>query len=199
MRSTTARSSSGLNGLRKNASAPASRAASAVPPSEPLRTTTGIAFVAGTEIYYLAGNSNFLGKNDPIGKEASFADVVAAANAARKEIGAKWFVTTDYRMWSMLRWHLRDRVPVVQLNERARYVGFRAPLLEGDVALYVAPEGNRNLALWDRTSAIRQTVGKVDLAWRGAVYDVYTLQKVTGFRPVLSPPPGDPLYVAAPN
>ena len=125
--------------------------------------------------------------------------MVAAADTARKGAGAKWFVTTDYRMWSMLRWHLRDAVPVVQLNERTRYIGFRAPTLEGDVALYVAPEGNRNLVLWDRTSATRQTVGKVDLAWRSVVYDVYVLQKVTGFRPVLSPSPGDPFYVAAPN
>jgi hypothetical protein len=99
----------------------------------------------------------------------------------------------------MLRWHLRDAVPVIQLNERARYIGFRDPGLDGDVALYVAPEGNRNLALWDMTRAIRQTAGQVDLSWRGVTYDVYSLQKVTGLRPVLSPPPGDPFYVAAPN
>ena len=159
----------------------------------------GIAFVAATEFYYLTGKANLLGKNDPIGKEISFADIVAAADAARKDTGAKWFVTTDYRIWSMLRWHLRDAVPVIQLNERARYVGFRNPTLDGDAALYVAPEGNRNLVRWDRTNAMRQTVGKVDLAWRGVSYDVYMLQKVTGFKPLLSPPPGDPLYVAAPN
>jgi 4-amino-4-deoxy-L-arabinose transferase-like glycosyltransferase len=159
----------------------------------------GIAFVAATELYYLTGKANVLGKDDPIGKEISFADVVAAADVARRDAGAKWFVTTDYRMWSMLRWHLRDAVPVIQLNERARYIGFRHPALDGDVALYVAPKGNRNLVLWNRTNATRQTVGKVDLAWRGVTYDVYIMQKVTGFKPVLSPPPGDPLYVAAPN
>jgi 4-amino-4-deoxy-L-arabinose transferase-like glycosyltransferase len=159
----------------------------------------GIAFVAAAEVYYLTGKANYLGKNDPIGKEASFADVVAAADAARKDAGAKWFVTTDYRMCAMLRWHLRDAVPVIQLNERARYIGFRDPTLDGDTALYVAPKGNRNLVLWNGTSALRQTVGQADLSWRGITYDVYELQKVTGFRPVLSPPPGDPLYVAAPN
>jgi 4-amino-4-deoxy-L-arabinose transferase-like glycosyltransferase len=159
----------------------------------------GIAFVAATELYYLTGKSNYLGKNDPIGKEASFADVVTAANAARKQVGARWFMTTDYRMCAMLRWHLRDTVPVIQLNERARYVGFRAPVLDGDVALYLAPKGNRNLVLWDKTGATRQTVGETDLTWRGVVYDVYMLQKVTGFKPVLSPPSGDPFSVAAPN
>jgi hypothetical protein len=159
----------------------------------------GIAFVAVTEIYYLTGTANYLGKDDPIGKEARFADVVAAADAARKDAGARWFVTTDYRICAMLRWHLRDAVPVIELNERARYVGFRAPDLDGDVALYVAPKGNRNLVLWDKTNAVRQTVGETDLSWRGVTYDVYVLQKVTGFKPVLSPPPDDPLYAAAPN
>jgi 4-amino-4-deoxy-L-arabinose transferase-like glycosyltransferase len=159
----------------------------------------GIAFVAATELYYLTGKANYLGKNDPIGKETGFADVVSAADAARKDAGAKWFVTTDYRMCAMLRWHLRDTVPVIQLNERERYLGFRDPGIEGDVALYVAPEGNRNLVLWEKTNAARQTVGKVDLSWRGVIYDVYMLQKVTAFKPVLSPPPGNPLYVAAPN
>ena len=159
----------------------------------------GIAFVAAAELYYLTGKANYLGKDDPIGKEISFADVVAAADAARKEVGARWFVTTDYRMCAMLRWHLRDAVPVVQLNERARYIGFRAPVLDGDTALYVAPKGNRNLVLWDKTSAARQTVGETDLTWRGVTYDVYLLQKVTGLKPVLAPPRGDPLYVAAPN
>jgi len=159
----------------------------------------GITFVAATELYYLNGKANYLGKNDPIGKEAGFADVVAAADAARKEAGAGWFVTTDYRMCAMLRWHLRDTVPVIQLNERARYVGFRDPALAGDAALYVAPKGNRNLVLWDRTNAVRQTVGETNLTWRGVTYDVYMLQKVTGFRPALSPRAGDPLYVAVPN
>ena len=159
----------------------------------------GIAFVAATEVYYLAGTANYLGKDDPIGKEARFADVVAAADAARKDAGARWFVTTDYRMCAMLRWHLRDAVPVIQLNERARYVGFHDPMLEGDVALYVAPKGNRNLVLWDKTNAVRQTVGETDLSWRGVTYDAYMLQKVTDLKPVLSPRPGDPFYVAAPN
>ena len=45
----------------------------------------------------------------------------------------------------------------------------------------------------------RQTVGETDLTWRGVIYDVYMLQKVTGFHPVLSPPSGDPLYIAVPN
>ena len=102
-------------------------------------------------------------------------------------------------MYSMLRWHLRDTVPVVQLNERSRYIGFRNPALDGPAGLYVAPKDNPRPNVWSGTGAALQPVGQADLAWRGTIYDVYAFQKVTGWHPVFSPPPGDPLYEARPN
>lgn len=93
-----------------------------------LSIVSGIAFVAAAQIYYICGTVNHLKGNDPIGKEAGFAGVVAAADIERNAIGAKWFATTDYRIYSLLRWHLRDVVvPVVQVNERLRFVGFVEP------------------------------------------------------------------------
>ena len=160
---------------------------------------SGIAFVVAAHVYYILGSANYLGRNDPIGKEARFGDVVAAADGKRKEIGARWFVVSDYRMYSMLRWHLRDAVPVVQINERARYIGLRNPALDGPVGLYVAPKDNPRAWVWDGAAARLQVVGQADLAWRGIVYDVYAFQKVTGWGPLLSPAPGHPLYAARPN
>lgn len=160
---------------------------------------SGMVVVAAAELYYLAGTSNYLRNDDPIGKEAGFAGVVADANAKRIDIGASWFATTDYRMYSMLRWHLKDAVPVVQLNERARYIGFHQPRLDGPVGLYAAPAVHRNTALWDKTSAVLQTVGSADLVWRRFRYDVYTFQKLTGWTPARSLAPDDPLFVARPN
>jgi len=125
--------------------------------------------------------------------------LVADADAKRSAAGAGWFVTTDYRVYSMLRWHLKDAVPVVQLNERARYIGFHQPRLEGPVGLYVAPDGHRNTALWNETGAVRQTVESADLVWRGFRYDVYTFQRLTGWTLAQSLAPDDPLFVARPN
>jgi 4-amino-4-deoxy-L-arabinose transferase-like glycosyltransferase len=179
--------------------APQSRMAHDSPAFLAFAIASGIAFVVAAHAYYILGSGNFLGRNDPIGKEARFGDVVAAAETKRNEIGARWFVTSDYRIYSMLRWHLRDAVPVVQLNERARYLGLRNPDLDGTVGLYVAPKDNPRAGVWNGTGATLQAVGQADLAWRGIVYDVYAFQKVTGWKAVFSPAPGDPLYEARPN
>jgi 4-amino-4-deoxy-L-arabinose transferase-like glycosyltransferase len=160
---------------------------------------SGVATVVAVGLYYVVGTANYLGKDDPIGKEAGFASVVTDAEAKRIELGANWFATTDYRMNSMLRWHLNDKVPVAQINERARYIGFREPALDGPIALYVAPMYDRRRALLNHTGAVLETVGEADLTWRGFRYDVYALQKLTGWKPVLSPAPGDAFYVASPN
>jgi hypothetical protein len=161
--------------------------------------TSGIAFVAAAQVYYIWGTANYLKKNDPIGKEAGFADVVTAADAARNAIGAKWFATTDYRIYSMLRWHLRrTTVPVVQVNERRRYVGFAEPVLDG-VGLHVAPKGDLDAAILAKTSASLQDDGQIDLTWRGVSYDTYLFQKLTNWKPELSPPPNDPFERAHPH
>ena len=98
----------------------------------------------------LHSRRNYLVNNDPIGKEAGFGQVVEAANRARETAGATWCATTDYRIYSMLRWHLKDRFPVVQINERNRYIGFGTS--EADIAgpagLYVAPQDKAGSGVW---------------------------------------------------
>jgi hypothetical protein len=161
---------------------------------------SGIAIVAVAQTYYISGTANYLKRNDPIGKEAGFAAVVAAADAARNAIGARWFATLDYRMYSMLRWHLRDKgVPVVQVNERRRYAGFSEPALDGSVGLYVVAKGEPDGQILTKTSARLENVGEIDLTWRGVAYDTYVFQKLTDWKPVLSPPPNDPFERAHPH
>jgi 4-amino-4-deoxy-L-arabinose transferase-like glycosyltransferase len=188
-----------INLKQWRAERPLSRWAQSGPGILAFALVTGIAFVAAAQFYYIAGTANYLRNDDPIGKEAGFAQVVAAADSARKATGVRWFVTSDYRMYSMLRWHLRDTVPVVQINERARYAGLPAPKLDGPTGLYVAPKHTTRHDAWTGTGAVLVPVGQADLAWRGTVYDIYLFQRVTGWKPVLAPPPGDPLYQARPN
>jgi 4-amino-4-deoxy-L-arabinose transferase-like glycosyltransferase len=179
---------------------PKSRSARTGPILMVVSITSGIAFVAAAQMYYIYGPANYLKANDPIGKEAGFAELVAAADTSRNAIGAKWFATTDYRIYSLLRWHLRDAyVPVVQVNERRRYIGFAEPMLDGPVGLYVARDGDPDAAILTRTSAHLQYAGQTDLTWRGTVYDTYLFQKLTNWTPALSPPPNDPFERAHPH
>jgi hypothetical protein len=99
----------------------------------------------------------------------------------------------------MLRWHLRDTVPVMQLNERARFLGFAAPsqhALQGD-ALSIGswPEPQ----LWPRLGVTSEPLGDIDLIWRGVVYERFSIGRLPNVRPELSPPPGDPLYISVPH
>jgi 4-amino-4-deoxy-L-arabinose transferase-like glycosyltransferase len=179
---------------------PQSRSARTGPFLMVVSLASGIAFVVAAQLYYIFGTANYLKGNDPIGKEAGFAKVVAAADTSRNAIGAKWIATTDYRIYSLLRWHLRDAaVPVIQVNERRRYIGFAEPTLDGSVGLYVAPQDEPDAAILAKTSALLQNVGGIDLTWRGVTYDTYLFKKLTNWKPTLSPPPNDPFEQAHPH
>jgi len=180
--------------------APTSPMARIAPAAAVMTILTGIGFVVPVMIYYTAGSANYLGHDDPIGKEAGFAEAVEAANRARDRVGATWFATTDYRTYAMLRWHLKDRFPVVQVNERSRYIGFGIPDADiGPIGLYVAQQDETWNDMWNTTTARLDPAGFVDLSWRGVRYDTYVMQTLTNWKPVLSPPPGDPLFASRPH
>ncbi len=164
-----------------------------------LAIVCGIAFVVGVFLYYVATPFNFIGRTDPVGGEAGYEAIVRRAEVELKHTSATWIATTDYRTYAMLRWFFRGRVPVVQINERGRYLGFREPemgLIRGHTGLYVGREPDNHPAnpLWAATTAIREPLERVDRVWRGIVMDTYALEKFTGWTPELSPPEGSPLY-----
>jgi hypothetical protein len=158
---------------------------------------SGIAFVVLVFLYYVASPWNFIGKADPIGGEAGYEEVVDRAQAELQNTGATWIATTDYRTYAMLRWHFKDRLPVIQLNERGRFLGFRDPGMDsirGHTGLYVAREPDQDNPLWAATTAVREPLERVERSWRGIVMDTYALEKITNWTPELSPPPDSPLF-----
>src|SRR5229473_6730932 len=157
----------------------------------------GIVVVVLVFLYYVVGPWNFIGKTDPVGGEAGYQQVVDRAQAELQKIGATWIATTDYRTYAMLRWYFKDRVPVIQLNERGRFLGFRdrgMSLIRAHTGLYVGREPDNASALWASTAAIREPLERVERSWRGVVMDTYALEKLTGWTPELSPPPDSPLF-----
>jgi 4-amino-4-deoxy-L-arabinose transferase-like glycosyltransferase len=147
--------------------------------------------------YSVAAPWNFFGQADPIGGEAGYEQVVARAQAELPKIGATWIATTDYRTYAMLRWYFNGRVPVIQINERGRFQGFRDPgmdMVRGHTGLYVAREPDNTSPLWANTTAVREPLERVNRVWRGTLMDTYALEKLTGWTPELSPPPDSPLF-----
>jgi 4-amino-4-deoxy-L-arabinose transferase-like glycosyltransferase len=160
---------------------------------------SGIAFVAAVCFYYLAMPFNFIGRTDPVGGEAGYEAIVRRTEAELQKTGATWIVTSDYRTYAMLRWFFNNRVPVVQINERGRYQGFRNPdlsLIAGHPGIYVGrePDNNPSASLWASVPAKREPLERVDRVWRGIVMDSYSIEKFSGWTPLLSPPADSPLF-----
>ncbi len=158
---------------------------------------SGMVFVVAVFLYYVATPWNFIGRADPIGGEAGYEQVVDRAEAELQKTGATWIATTDYRTYAMLRWFFNGRVPVIQINERGRFMGFRDPgmdRIKGHAGLYVGREPDDRSPLWASVPALREPLERVDRSWRGIVMDSYALEKLTGWTPELSPPPDSPLY-----
>jgi 4-amino-4-deoxy-L-arabinose transferase-like glycosyltransferase len=157
---------------------------------------SGIALVLVIFLYCVAAPWNLIGKNDPIGGEAGYGRLAARALAEMDKAGATWIATSDYRTYAMLRWHLRDVVPVIQINERARFIGFRDPgfdLIKDHAGLYVAQTDDHSTLLAG-TSAVLERVALVDTVWRGTAMKTYGMDKLTNWTPDLNPRPGTPFY-----
>ena len=158
---------------------------------------SGIVFVVAVFVYYTLIPLNFIGRTDPIGGEAGYEQVVERAQAQLQNTGATWIATTDYRTYAMLRWFFKDRVPVIQINERGRFEGFSdpgMPAVRDHAGLYVGREPDDTSPVWRSTTAIREPLERVERRWRGIVMDTYALEKLTGWTPELSPPRDSPLY-----
>ncbi|MET0971609.1 MAG: glycosyltransferase family 39 protein [Tardiphaga sp.] len=156
----------------------------------------GIPVVLLVFLYCVAAPWNLIGKNDPIGGEAGYDGLARSALAEMQNSGATWIATTDYRVYAMLRWHLHDRVPVIQVNERARFMGFRDPGLDrirDHAGLYIAETNDpaRPMLLSVATLA---PLAQVDTTWRGTAMKHYNIEKLTGWTPELDPAPGTPFY-----
>ena len=158
---------------------------------------SGLVIVMATFVYYVVSDKPWLGRLDPGGAEAGYQEVAARVEADMKAVGAIWIATTDYRTYAMLRWELKDRVPVIQINERARFMGFKDPgidRIKNRTGLYVVRRSDVDNPLWALTSARREPLPDVVRSWRGIAMESYAVGKLTGWTPELSPPPDTPFY-----
>ena len=157
----------------------------------------GIPFVVLAFLYSVAAPWNLLGRNDPIGTEAGYDGLAARAVQDMQATGATWIATTNYHVYAMLRWHLKDSVPVIQVNERARFLGFRDPgmnSIKGHAGLYIAQPDDQDRALLLGAGATLQPLGQMNTEWRGTAMRSFQIDKITGWTPELDPAPDTPFY-----
>lgn len=157
----------------------------------------GIVLNVAIFYYYSVSNFAFAATQDPIAKEAGYGEIAKRAKAAADQVGATWIATLDYRIYAELRWHLKDSIPVVQVNERSRFIGFKdtaSAAMTSGVGLYVDSTPNNGNVIETGTPAVLRLVGQADRTWRGVVIEPFAFKTLTGWVPQLSPPPDSPLY-----
>ncbi|MBV5271728.1 MAG: glycosyltransferase, partial [Afipia sp.] len=123
--------------------------------------------------------------------------VARSAKAVADKVGATWIAALDYRIYAELRWHLKDSIPVVQVNERSRFIGFRdtaSTAMKSGVGLYVDSAPNEGNLIETATPATLRIEGQADRTWRGVLIEPFVFKAVTGWTPDLSPPPDSPFY-----
>jgi 4-amino-4-deoxy-L-arabinose transferase-like glycosyltransferase len=147
--------------------------------------------------YYSVSNFAFAAARDPVAKEAGYGEIAKSAKAVADKVGATWIATLDYRIYAELRWHLKDSIPVVQVNERSRFIGFKdsaSAAMKSGIGLYVDSAPNDGNIIETATPAALRVVGQADRTWRGVVIEPFVFKTVTGWTPDLSPPPDSPFY-----
>ncbi|HEX7882449.1 MAG TPA: glycosyltransferase family 39 protein [Afipia sp.] len=157
----------------------------------------GIVLNVAIFYYYAVSNYSFAATKDPIAKEAGYGEIATQAKAAADRVGATWIATLDYRIYAELRWHLKDSIPVIQVNERSRFIGFKdtsSAAMKSGIGLYVDSAPNDGNVIETSTPAVSRLVGQADRTWRGVVIEPFAFKTVTGWVPDLTPPMDSPFY-----
>jgi len=147
--------------------------------------------------YYAVSNLAFAARQDPVAKEAGYGEIAARAKAVARDVGATWIATLDYRIYAELRWHLKDSIPVVQVNERSRFIGFRdnaSAAMRSGIGLYVDSAPNDGNLIEAKTPAMLRLAGQADRVWRGVMIEPFAFKTIMGWKPDLSPPRDSPFY-----
>lgn len=141
--------------------------------------------------YHASIDRTAWGRADPIGRDDGYAGIASAIQNMAETGDVKWVATTDYRTYAIMRWLLRDRLPVVQVNQRSRYIGFDIPPAIGEPGVYVYEKDRQDASVPGASLGPPVTV---DRQWRGVTYGTYEIRPFGDWLPDLTPPRDSPLY-----
>lgn len=156
----------------------------------------GIGLVLLVSSYWAFGARSAFAAHDPFGKDSGYEAISNTVIGAMHQSGATWIATTDRRTNAILRWKLHDRYPVIQINERCRYIGFAHPPLSkinGQPGLWIVPESGKDIGVWNDTTAVRKPLWQVNQVWRGVHFATFDIELISNWTPKLDVPIGSPL------
>ena len=102
--------------------------------------------VNGALFYHVLWDTSVWGgAGDPIGQDAGFGEMAQAVLSEAKANGAGWIATSDYRHLRQPAMDIGKDIPVLQVNERARFLDFapRDPARFTGRALRLCTRGRR--------------------------------------------------------
>ncbi|MEO8758507.1 MAG: glycosyltransferase family 39 protein [Devosia sp.] len=154
---------------------------------------TGLPVVAALFYHAALDRSVWLGRGDPFGQDAGFGAMADQVLTDAKSHGAGWIATTDYRTYANLLWHIGRDIPVMQINQRVRFLDFawRDATQFSGKGLYV----HFGVADPLLANAHLTPVETLPVSWRGVEMQTIAVDALEGFVPELYPAPGSPAYV----
>lgn len=136
-----------------------------------------------------------LGAVDPTARQlgAGWRELGAEIDALRQQNGARTVLTTSYAVTGWLSFYLPSRPPVVQINERIRWVNAPPPdpALFFGPSIYVCQDACNDLGLIRTRYSMVREIARLTRKRRGIEIDSYQVYRVENLR-------GDPLDRAPP-
>ncbi len=87
----------------------------------------GFALSALVYLHVLRPMVHLPGEKDPTAQMQGWADFGRAVEARRQAVGAQWIATTSYATTGQLAFREPSDIPVMQLDERIRYINLKSP------------------------------------------------------------------------
>ncbi len=145
----------------------------------------GFAMTALLYLHVLHPLAHLPGEKDPTAQMQGWAELDRAVEAQRQAIGAQWIATSSYATTGQLAFREPSAIPVLQLNERLRYVNLPAPnpaILQAP-GLYVELDRRVDLGLLQRHFRVVTALAPLTRMSGGvaiATYGVYRIADPIG-------------------
>jgi hypothetical protein len=150
------------------------------------RWAVGIGFAITGLLYWHAAQPLVVlpGQRDPTSQTRGWRELAAEVERVRAATGACWIATSSYATTAQLAYQLQDKVPVLQLTERIRYLHLPRPDAEllACPALYVELERRGGAPLLEAQFGSVTRLESLTRSYAGVRLATYVVYRALGLR-----------------